>query len=327
MDELLALLSQTEYQSGERLCERLQMTRGAVWKRMEKLRAEGYRIASAGKKGYRLEPVNDSLLPGYIRAELDTRWAGRGEIRYERVTDSTNTRCKQMAREGAPHGSIALCERQTAGRGRLARAWETPEGEALMHSLLLRPRLQTEQAQLCTLASATAMAKAVRECCPTLEPRIKWPNDLVLGHKKCAGILCELSAGMDGIEYLVMGIGLNVNQSAFAGELIDKATSLSMELGGKQLCRRRLLCAYLRHMEAAVDALEAQGLDGILPDYLALSATLGARVRVSGMDQEFTGTAKAIDPTGALLVTDDSGAERRVLCGDVSVRGLMGYCD
>ena len=326
MDELLTLLSGTEYISGERLCEQLHMTRGAVWKRVEKLRGEGYGIESAGKKGYRLQPIEDSLLPGYIARELITSWAGRGEIAYAREMDSTNTRAKAMANAGAPRGSLAVCESQTAGRGRLQRGWETPEGEALMHTLVLRPSLPAERAPLCALASALAMAKAVRERCPTLEPRVKWPNDLVLDGKKCAGILCELSAGMDGVDFIVVGIGLNVNQQRFEGELEDKAISLSMALGGERLCRRALLCAYLKHMEAAVDALERDGLQGILPDYLALSATLGQRVRVVGVDGEFVGTARAVDETGALLVVDEDGAERRVLSGDVSVRGLMGYC-
>ena len=327
MDELLTLLSQTEYLSGERLCERLGMTRGAVWKRMEKLRAEGYRIEAAGKKGYRLEPVEDSLLPGYIALDTGTRWAGRGDIDYAPQTPSTNTRLREMARAGAPHGRLALCDVQSQGRGRLARRWETPDASSLTQSLRLRPHLPAEQAQLCTLCAAVAMARAVREVCPTIDARIKWPNDVVAGGKKCAGILCELSAGMDGIDYLVMGVGLNVNQRAFPEELRDKATSLCRLQGGKPLCRRHLLCAYLRHMENAVDALEREGLAGILPAYKELSVTLGARVRVAAADGEFTGTARDIDETGALLVVTDAGAPRRVLCGDVSVRGLMGYCE
>ena len=116
MDPILGMLSTKEPISGERLCEQLGMTRAAVWKRMEKLRAEGYRIVSAGKLGYRLDPEENSLLPGYLLHELDTRWAGRGEIAYEAKMDSTNIRAKELARSGAPSGSLALCDQQTAGR-------------------------------------------------------------------------------------------------------------------------------------------------------------------------------------------------------------------
>lgn len=307
------------------------MTRGAVWKRMEKLRGEGYAIAAAGKRGYRLELVRDSLLPGYLALELHTKWAGRGELCYEPRMTSTNTRMKELARLGAPHGSVAVCELQTEGRGRLQRSWEAPPGEALMQSLLLRPRLPTEKAQLCTLAAAVAASQAIEDVCPPLRPGIKWPNDVVLNGKKCVGILSELSADMDGIEFIVTGVGVNVNQREFGGGLGERATSMLLELRREEpdaepLCRRRLLAAYLRRMEDAVDALEREGLEGIREAYLSRSVTLGARVRVTGTDAVFVGVAEDIDQTGALLVNDGGEKPRRVLSGDVSVRGLMGYC-
>lgn len=330
MDSLLDMLSTTDYISGERLCERLQMTRGAVWKRMEKLRAQGYQIVSAGKLGYRLSPEDNALLPGYLEKELETRWAGRGEVFYEPETTSTNTRAKEMARAGAPHGSLSVCDHQTAGKGRLGRAWETPAGEALTQSMVLRPKLSVEQAQLVTIAAAVATAQAIADLCPTLSPGIKWPNDVLVDGKKCVGILCELAADMDGIQFLVAGVGINVNQTAFDGELSEKATSLLLELrrsnaGAKPLCRRKLLCAYLRHMEDAVDALEQGGLSAIRHSYVSHSVTIGSHVRVIGVNTDFSGIARDIDETGALLAEDESGTLRRVLAADVSVRGMMGY--
>lgn len=207
MDPILGMLSTKEPISGERLCEQLGMTRAAVWKRMEKLRAEGYRIVSAGKLGYRLDPEENSLLPGYLLHELDTRWAGRGEIAYEAKMDSTNIRAKELARSGAPSGSLALCDQQTAGRGRLQRRWETPAGVALTQSLVLRPSLPTEQAQLFTLAAALAAAGAIAQTCSGLDPGIKWPNDVILNGKKCVGILSELAADMDGLSFVIPGVG------------------------------------------------------------------------------------------------------------------------
>ncbi len=333
MDELLSLLKTTEYISGERLCQALSMTRAAIWKRMEKLREEGYRIEGLGKKGYRLVPVPDSLLPGYIAAELTTRWAGRGDIFYAQEVSSTNTWLKEKAREGAARGSLAICEKQTQGKGRLQRQWDAVEGENLLQSLLLRPTLPIEQAPLCTLAAAAAIAQAIEDTVPGLQAGIKWPNDIVLNGKKCVGILSELSGDMDGIHFIVMGVGVNANQLTFGGELAEKATSLRIErdtLIGAQAAtapidRRVLLVHYLRRMEQLMCALEKDGLPGILPEYQRRSVTLGARVRVIDAKGEFIGTAEAVDETGALIVKDEWAKPRRVLSGDVSVRGVMGY--
>lgn len=327
LDALLSMLSQTEYTSGERLCEQLGMTRAAIWKRMEKLRAEGYQIISAGKRGYRLETVRGSLLPGYIAAALQTRWAGRGEILYAQEMTSTSAVLKDHARKGAPNGSIALCEEQTQGRGRMQRSWECEPGQNLMHSLLLRPNLPLEQAPLCTLAAACAMAKAIEATVPGIKTGIKWPNDILIGGRKCVGILSELAADMDGIQFVVMGVGVNVNQREFAGELAQRATSLVNERAqdAPPIDRAALLCAYLLYMEQAMDALMKEGLPGILQEYGSRSVTIGSRVRVIGADSEFLGMADTVDETGALLVTDESGQKRRVLSGDVSVRGVMGY--
>ena len=230
-----------------------------------------------------------------------------------------------MARAGAPHGSLAVCDHQTAGRGRMTRRWETPAGEALTQTMVLRPRLPVEQAQLFTFAAALAAARAIEDVCPSVKPRIKWPNDVVIGSRKCVGILCEMVIDENGYA-IAPGVGININQQGFEGELTDKATSLLMETGEK-VDRRQVLCAYLTRMEEAADALEANGLQGILQEYLSRSVTIGSRVRVVGTDVEFTGTAKAVDETGALIVTDEEGVDRRVLSGDVSVRGLMGYVD
>lgn len=327
MDELLSLLSTTEYRTGEALCETLGMTRAAVWKRMEKLRAEGYQIVASGKRGYRLQPIEDSLLPGYIHQDLHTGWAGRGSLCYRPQVGSTNTLLKEMAQQGAPRGSLVVCDVQTAGKGRLGRAWEAQPGESLLHSLLLCPALPVERAQLCTLGAAVAMAQAIEDILPSLAPRIKWPNDIVIGSRKCVGILSEMSADMDGIGFIVMGIGVNVNQRHFPQELATRATSLWLEgpADAPSVDRRALLCAYLARMEAAVEALETHGLPGILQQYTARSATLGAWVQVISQQDTFTGKATGLDETGALQVQDEKGETRRVLSGDVSVRGVMGY--
>ena len=332
MDELLSLLSKGDLTSGETLCQNLNMTRAAIWKRIEKLRKEGYAIESLAGRGYKLNTPLNSLLPAYIQMNLKTNWAGKGTILYEQTTPSTNTRLKELARNGAPRGSISLCELQTQGKGRLGRTWEANSGENLMHSLLLCPNLSLEQSPLCTLAAATAMAQAIEDVLPILNAGIKWPNDIVMNGRKCVGILSELAADMDGIHFIVMGVGVNVNQTAFAGDIADSATSLLLEQRkqiGEKNCppidRRQLLCAYLSRMEQAITKLEEDGLSALLPEYTRRSVTLGAEVRVISTNDEWRGTAESIDDTGALKVRDASGTLRRVLSGDVSVRGVMGY--
>ncbi len=328
MEDLLSMLVANEFISGETICQSLSMTRAAVWKRIEKLRAEGYQIQAAGKRGYHLEPEHDVLLPAYVKKDLDTTWAGQADISYAPIVPSTNTALKQMANEGAPHGSLALCDHQSQGRGRLGRSWEGAGSALLAHSLLLRPSLPVEQAPLCTLACATAMAEAIEIFCDdTISVGIKWPNDLIINGKKCAGILSELSADMDQIHHVVVGIGVNVNQNSFEGALSQTATSLRIETKAKDsLCRRTLLTHYLSCMEKVMHILENQGMEGFAPLYQKRSVTLKQSVRVVTSQDEWIGTAQSIDDTGALLVMDQQGTLRRVLAGDVSVRGLMGYC-
>lgn len=257
---------------------------------------------------------------------LSTRWAGRGRVSYEAQMPSTNLRAREMARAGAPHGSLAVCDDQTAGRGRMQREWKTPPGLALTHSLVLRPKLSPQDAQLVTLAAAVASAQAIEEVCPELHAGIKWPNDVLIGTRKCVGILCEVAMEGDALAYVIAGVGINVNQTSFPEELSGKATSLRIECG-RETDRWALLCAYLQHMEDAVDALEKHGLPGILDGYTRRSVTLGQTVRIVSPTESYVARAHELDETGALLVTDEQGALRRVLCGDVSVRGLMGYCE
>lgn len=270
-------------------------------------------------------------MKAYLEKHLSTRWAGRGVICHEAQMDSTNKRAKEMGRAGVPHGSLAVCDDQTAGRGRMQRTWDTPAGQALTQTMVLRPKLRLEQTPLVTLATAVAAAQAIEDVCPELQVGIKWPNDGIINGKKSFGILSEMAAVDGKLDFVVPGVGINVNQTSFEGELEAKATSMLMELRrlhpeAVEIDRRSLMCAYLIRMEAVIDALEASGFEGIVQEYLSRSVTLGRKVQVIGAEGSFVATAKAIDEEGALIVTDENGMERRVLCGDVSVRGLMGYC-
>lgn len=274
------------------------------------------------------------LLPSaqWLKVHLNTRWAGKGDVIYREEIPSTNTLLKELARADAPAGSVAVCDFQSAGRGRLQRVWQAAAGETLPVSLLLKPRLTPEQISLCTLGAAVAAAQAIEQVCPELKAGIKWPNDVVIGGRKCVGILCEGAFDPAGRLCVIMGVGFNGNQRAFPPELAASATSLFLEKqrqnpDAEPVILRELLTAFLEAAEKAADRLEEGGLPAILPEYRARSVTIGSAVRVIAPTEEYIGHAEGMDASGSLLVRDGSGVLRTVVCGDVSVRGLMGYAE
>jgi BirA family biotin operon repressor/biotin-[acetyl-CoA-carboxylase] ligase len=323
LEEILNMLADADYVSGEEISRRLNVTRAAVWKRIEMLREQGFAIESAGKKGYHLVKPFDSLLPVFVKKGLCTEWAGQPPMIYSESMTSTNIVLKQAAESGAAHGTVALCEEQTAGRGRRGRGWISPRGQGLWVSLLARPALPPGRAQLITFAAAIAMAEAVEKE-TGLDILIKWPNDLTLKGKKVCGILLELSGDVETIAYVVIGTGLNVGERAYPPEISGSATSLAAALG-HPVERAPILRSYLAAMEKYMDALSRESLPGIIKAYENKSCTLHQAVRVTGGGEEFLGTAAGLDENGALLVKLEDGTIRHVLAGDVSVRGVMGY--
>ena len=261
-----------------------------------------------------------SLTPAAWTPLLTTRALGRAVSHYEHTLTSTNLVLKDMARQGAPHGSLCLCEKQTAGRGRMDRQWSSPEGQGVWLSVLLRPKMPAENAPVITFCCALAMTEAVRSV-TGLDAQIKWPNDLVLGGKKLCGILLEMGFDAQGY-YVVAGTGLNVRAGAYPPELAHQATSI--EEHGAVPNRGAIVGKYLAALEDALAAVEQHGFAGIAEDFRRTCITLGSQVNVIGTDAAFTGVAVDVDVTGALLVRTEDEL-RRVLAGDVSVRGVMGY--
>ena len=241
------------------------------------------------------------------------------QIRREAAVDSTNQAARRWVRAGAPDGAVVVAAQQTAGRGRLARRWVSPPGAGLYLSAIVRPRMPVERFALLTFAAALAAWDACFAVTGA-HPGIKWPNDLVLSGRKISGILLECEG-----DAAIIGIGINVRQKKedFPEELREKAGSLAM-LTGKEVSLEALEEALLKALERRVQALVAGAWR---EDYCERCITLGAAVRVKCGEESFTGTAEALDRDGALLVRDGEGKQRRVLAGDVSVRGLTGYVD
>ena len=228
---LKKLLETDGYLSGQELCEQLGVSRTAVWKYMKQLKEEGYEIEAVQNKGYCLKDVPDVLGESEIKSRLHTRWVGQTLYYYDEI-DSTNTQIKRLAEEDAPHGTLAVADYQSRGKGRRGRAWDSPHGSAIYMSILFRPEIRPDRASMLTLVIGLSVTQAIRSNLG-LQAQIKWPNDVVLNGKKLVGILTEMSAQMNYIEYLVTGIGINANLREFPEELEDKATSLQKEIGHK----------------------------------------------------------------------------------------------
>lgn len=317
MDEVLRLLLGGEVISGAQISERLGITRAAVWKRVEQLRAAGYDVQAVGRRGYRLAACPDALDAPLIERGLRTVWAGRPTL-FERQVDSTNLWARRLAAQGAPHGTLVVADEQTAGRGRRGRVWTSPPDAGVFMTLLLRPKAHPSQVAQLTLLTALAVAEAIEDVCGA-QAQIKWPNDVVIDGKKTCGILLEMGADESQVDFVAAGVGVNVHASPPA--LRDMATCLDAACGQRVL-RAPVVCAFMARFEARYDAF-ARGEDWMTA-YRARSVTLGRRVRVMGVDETFEGIAQDVDASGALVVQTQDGP-RTVLAGDVSVRGVMGY--
>ena len=305
-----------EFVSGEAISDKLGLTRAAVWKHVESLRAHGYRIDAVPARGYRLAAVPDRLTALELRPLLNTHDVGQVLHWHEEVT-STSDLAKELAEEGAEHGEVVIAEAQTAGRGRRGRSWASPPRRNLYFSVVLRPDLPPARAPEMTLVASVALCDALRQA--GVQAGIKWPNDLLASGRKIAGILTELAADPDRVQWLVVGIGINVNARAedFPEGLRGEATSVLIERG--QAAPRALLAAAcFTALEDWVDRHAEEGFGVVRDAWKERSVTLGREVSVRADGREVVGLAEDLDETGALVVRGPSGVER-ILAGDVSL--------
>ena len=256
-----------------------------------------------------------------IADQIHTKWAGK-TVHFARETDSTNLWIKRLAKEGAPEGTLALAEFQSAGRGRLGRSWEVPEGTSVMMSILLRPKFEPQYAPMLTLVMGMAVAKAVKKF--GFDVSIKWPNDVVVSHKKICGILTEMGVRDGKIDYAVIGVGINVNIREFPDEMVDKATSLYLE-SGREFDRSQIPGLVMEAFEEYYEKFAATcDLSGLKEEYESILANYNQPVRVLAKEP-YEGVARGITDGGELLVEKTDGTIVAVSAGEVSVRGLYSY--
>lgn len=311
-----------DYVSGENISGKLNISRTAVWKYIKKLKDEGYNIESSTKKGYRLIESPDILTTEEIDPLLKTKYIGR-KIKYFESINSTNDLAKKLASEGADEGTIIIAEEQTKGKGRLGRKWHTEPFKSVAMSIILRPRIIPQLAPSITPILAVSIVEVLRGI-TGFDIKIKWPNDVVLDHKKLCGILTEMNAEIDAVNYIIIGMGLNINQEITNEDIKDIAISLK-NYSGIDFDRRNITALILNRFEENYEEFKKSGLINFIEKLKEYSVLLGKRVVVSGINEKVEGEAVDIDASGNLIIKLDTGENKKILSGDVSVRGLYGY--
>ncbi len=321
---LAALTATTSFVSGEALSQQCGVSRTAVWKQIQKLQEAGYQIEGQRRLGYRLLNGADVLNQEEIGRALPDGFFGSTQIFCYEELDSTNLEARRLILQGHGQGTVIVAERQTAGRGRLGRPWESPSGTGIWFSVILEPGVSLQQTSSYSFVMAVAVAEGIRQA-TGLEAQVKWPNDVLLQGKKVCGILLELVAEMSQVHQLIAGIGINANQQLtdFPEEVRQKAISLAVA-AGHPVQRTSVLCAVLQKIEENCVLLEQQGFDAIREKWLSLSCVIGKEVQIVRQgDAILTGTAVGLGSDGSLQVQTAQGIEQ-VVAGDVSLRAVDG---
>lgn len=312
-EQIISFLKKSKgYLSGEEISRSVNISRAGIWKYMQELRKEGYEIEAVPHLGYQLVSIPDKLLAHEIQFDLKTKIFGCRVV-YHETLSSTMDEAFKLGMEGAPEGTVVCAETQTKGRGRLGRNWASPKHKGIYLSIILRPKLSPTELAKLTLLSAVAVAEAVEKV-SQVPTHIKWPNDLLVKNKKLAGILTELRAEVDQMKFVIVGIGLNVNNAAT--QLVDGATSLKQE-AGRTFSRIEVVQEILRAFERRYSHLDKKGFDDVIAVWKERSHTLGKRVKITDPAGVVEGVALDLDHDGGLLIRQDSGVVIKKMAGDV----------
>jgi len=315
---LLTLLAEnaTVVNNGARIAREIGVSRSTVWRWVERLRELGVRVKGQPRTGYYLERVPDILTPDMVRQQLKGSLFGK-RIHHFFKTDSTNRVALELGHAGEPEGAVVLAEEQTAGRGRVGRVWHSERAAGIYVTLLLRPRIAPVQASLLTMMAGLS-AHAAIQAQTGLAVDIKWPNDLLIRGKKAGGILTEMHAEPGQVRFVIVGLGLNVNQEKFPSEIGSAATSLRIE-SGKQQSRLELLVRLLREFDNDYNRFLREGAASVTQRFEGVSSyAQGKRVRVTNGAESFAGTTAGLGREGLLQVKRDDGEVVTVIAGDIA---------
>ncbi|HCT65655.1 MAG TPA: biotin--[acetyl-CoA-carboxylase] ligase [Lachnospiraceae bacterium] len=318
-NKLLELLKTTNgYLSGENIGELLGVSRTAVWKYIKILREEGYNIQAVTNKGYCLMPTDDVLSSIEVKLGLNTKTIGTQVIYFDTV-DSTNNKLRLLALEGAAEGTVVIADEQLGGKGRRGHVWSSPKGTGLWMSVLLKPNIAPQEASRITLVAGLSVCQAINDVLG-INSGIKWPNDIIIDGKKVCGILTEMNAQINNVEFVVVGIGVNVNTDIFPEELKDIAVSLS-QIAGVKVKRSKIARAIIERLEQNYNKYTQKGFLSVKEEYENRCITINKNVKVISKDG-FNGRAIAINDDGELIVEKADGERVTVFSGEVSIRGV-----
>ncbi len=318
IDALLTLLSENPMIviSGEKIARQIGVSRSAVWRWTQRLRALGVRVKGHPRTGYRIERVPDVLSPSLLRRRLRGTPFGKRVYHYFK-TASTNSIGLELGHSGEPHGTLIIAEEQSGGRGRSGRTWHSEKTSGIYMSVLLRPAVSPIVAPVITMVAGLAVRDAVEEE-TGIAADMRWPNDLLAGGKKFCGILTEMYAEPSQVRFVIVGIGINVNHAAMPAELARIATSLRMA-AGKTVSRMQLVVRLLHHLNSYYNQFLSEGAQPILARFAEVSTyARGKRVRITTGTESYVGTTDGLEPNGLLRVRRDDGKNSVVISGDVS---------
>ncbi|WP_099158338.1 biotin--[acetyl-CoA-carboxylase] ligase [Virgibacillus ndiopensis] len=317
-NKLIKLLEKTRdnYVSGQFLSEELNISRAAIWKHMKELEKDGYEIEGKSKRGYRILKSPEKLSENTIQWGLNTEWLGK-KIIHKSSTTSTQHIAHQLAQENTPHGTIVIADEQTAGKGRMNRKWHSTEGKGVWMSILLRPDILPYLAPQLTLLTATVLADVLSKDMDT-EPKIKWPNDILINNKKTAGILTEMQAEQDQIQYVVIGVGINVNHTLgdIPEDIHRKATSLQIETN-KTFDITNLIQHILQTFESAYDSYIKYGFPNVKNKWESYGFRIGETIQIKTIKKSWEAVFLGIAEDGALLTKNNDGEIKKLYSAEI----------
>lgn len=319
------LREENDFVSGQKISDELGVSRTAIWKHMKTLRNEGYEIQSISNKGYKIIGTPDVLTSSEISPYMKTKYIARNIVHFDTV-DSTNKVAKELAvDEAIKDGTLVVSEEQTMGKGRLGRKWVSPKNKGIWMSLILKPEIEPSEAAIVTQIGAAAVYLTLKEM--GLDALVKWPNDIVVNKKKVCGILTEMNAELSRINYIVMGIGINVNldKEEIDDEIINVATSVKIEKG-ESVSRQQILANIMKHFEELYDDfVHNNNIDEAIQICKKGSAVIGEQITIIKKGEKISAKAIDLNKKGELLVQYEDGEISKVISGEVSIRGFNWY--
>lgn len=307
--------------SGEEIGRELKISRAAVGKNVAKLKEMGYVIEAVNNRGYRLESRLGVLNEFELADGLETEFLARKCVYFDEI-DSTNDEAKRRAEKGECNGFLVFSDSQSAGKGRFGRSWKSEKGACVYFSFILRPDIMPVEAPILTLVAGLGVLRGIKKM-TALDVKIKWPNDIVINGKKVVGILTEMSAEIERVKYIVVGIGININNKSFDDEIAYKATSIAIQTG-KSFNRIRILQAVLKEIEICCNSFNDGGFSALRDEYIQNCVNMHTDVRLTCKGSQIEGRTVDINEKGEIVIEKKDGEIINVFGGEVSLRRADG---